>query len=112
MFLDNARVIDITDLILKNYVDLDAYSQRNHPEFLTCPFTAPRTIGKHDLWIAATASLLNLTLVTTDGDFDHLQNVFLDLRRIFPTSYAPCCNSPILNSCVPLLASYWYVSGK
>jgi tRNA(fMet)-specific endonuclease VapC len=89
VFLDNVRVIDITDLILKNYVDLDACSQRNHPEFLTYPFTTPRNMGKHDLWIAATASLLNLTLVTTDGDFDHLQNVFLDLRKILPEELRP-----------------------
>jgi predicted nucleic acid-binding protein len=39
-------------------------------------------MGKNDLWIAATASLLNLQLVTTDKDFDHLETSFLSLRRV------------------------------
>ncbi|MET3125260.1 putative nucleic acid-binding protein [Arcicella rosea] len=41
-------------------------------------------MGKNDLWIAATASLLNLTLVTTDSDFDHLNNYFLQLYKLEP----------------------------
>jgi tRNA(fMet)-specific endonuclease VapC len=41
-------------------------------------------MGKNDLWIAATASLLNLTFVTTDKDFNHLHNHFLNLRNINP----------------------------
>jgi tRNA(fMet)-specific endonuclease VapC len=39
-------------------------------------------MGKNDLWIAATASLLNLKLVTTDRDFDHLETSFLSLQKI------------------------------
>jgi tRNA(fMet)-specific endonuclease VapC len=42
-------------------------------------------MGKNDLWIAATASLLNLKLVTTDGDFDHLDSSFLSLHKVLPT---------------------------
>ncbi|WP_224751124.1 PIN domain-containing protein [Mucilaginibacter pankratovii] len=41
-------------------------------------------MGKNDLWIASTAALLGLTLVTTDNDFDHLNNVFFDVRKIKP----------------------------
>jgi len=33
-------------------------------------------MGKNDLWIAATAHILRATLVTTDKDFDHVQNFF------------------------------------
>jgi tRNA(fMet)-specific endonuclease VapC len=29
-------------------------------------------MGKNDLWIAATAKVLGGVLLTTDGDFDHL----------------------------------------
>ncbi|WP_336912189.1 hypothetical protein [Runella sp.] len=35
--------------------------------------------------IEATASLLEL--VTTDGDFDHLQDTFLQLRKITPAFF-------------------------
>ena len=87
--LDEAQIVELNDTFLSTYVDIDAYSQRNHPEFLTYPFTTPRNMGKHDLWIAATASLLNLTLVTTDGDFDHLHNSFLDLRKVLPDELRP-----------------------
>ncbi|WP_157618586.1 hypothetical protein [Spirosoma spitsbergense] len=78
-------------MILKNYIDLDAYSQRNHPGFSAYSFKTSRNMGKHDLWrsvvtVAATASLLNLTLVTTDGDFDHLHGTFLNLQKIVPAT--------------------------
>ncbi len=75
-FLSLIRVIDISDILLPSYVGIDAYSQRNHPDYTDYPFNTPRNMGKNDLWIAATASLLNLELVTTDGDFDHLHGVF------------------------------------
>ena len=29
-------------------------------------------MGKNDLWIAAVAKVLAIPLITTDGDFDHL----------------------------------------
>ena len=41
-------------------------------------------MGKNDLWIASTAALLGLTLVSTDADFDHLNGVFFDIRKINP----------------------------
>ena len=37
-------------------------------------------MGKNDIWIAATASVFKLTLVTTDKDFDHLKDKYLDLE--------------------------------
>jgi tRNA(fMet)-specific endonuclease VapC len=42
-------------------------------------------MGKNDLWIAATASLLNLKLITTDADFDHLDSSFISLQKLLPT---------------------------
>jgi predicted nucleic acid-binding protein len=44
--------------------------------------TSARKMGKNDLWIAATASLLNASLITTDADFDHLNDVFLNVIKI------------------------------
>lgn len=36
-------------------------------------------MGKNDLWIAATASVLEATLITTDKDFGHLDTKYLKL---------------------------------
>lgn len=44
------------------------------------------TMGKNDLWIAATAHVENALLVTTDADFDHLNEVFLTVQRIKPVT--------------------------
>jgi tRNA(fMet)-specific endonuclease VapC len=41
-------------------------------------------MGKNDLWIAATASVLKARLLTTDHDFDHLDGIFLDVLYIDP----------------------------
>jgi tRNA(fMet)-specific endonuclease VapC len=81
-FFSTVRIINIGDILLPTYVGIDAYSQRNHPEYEHYPFKTPRNMGKNDLWIAATASLLNLQLITTDGDFDHLDQTFLTLNKI------------------------------
>lgn len=83
-FFAAVRIIGISDLLLPAYVGIDAYSQRNHPDYQTYPFETPRNMGKNDLYISATASLLNLKLVTTDQDFDHLNDTFLTLQRIAP----------------------------
>ena len=37
-------------------------------------------MGKNDLWIAATSSVYDLVLVTTDKDFDHLDKEYLQLE--------------------------------
>lgn len=72
------------ELILR-YGDIDAYSQgkllgrRGN-------FTA-RNMGKNDIWIAATASIYNLTLITTDKDFDHLKDEYVKLEYIDIESY-------------------------
>lgn len=38
-----------------------------------------RNMGKNDLWIAATAYEIGASLVTTDKDFNHLQDIFLPI---------------------------------
>ena len=81
-FFSSVHVISVSHLLLPTYIGIDAYSQRNHPDYHKYPFATPRNMGKNDLWIAATASLLNLKLVTTDRDFDHLEISFLALQKI------------------------------
>jgi len=38
-------------------------------------------MGKNDLWIAATAYALEAVLLTTNGDFDHLHNLFFEVKK-------------------------------
>lgn len=45
-----------------------------------------RSLGKNDLWIAATAKATNTRLLTTDHDFDPLDGVQLYRDYIDPTS--------------------------
>jgi tRNA(fMet)-specific endonuclease VapC len=71
-------IIDINiDQIIHRYADIDAFSQGKHPNMPS--IGSSRTMGKNDLWIAATASVYDLTLLTSDGDFNHLNSVFLEL---------------------------------
>ena len=71
-------MVDINDeKIIQRYAEIDAYSlNRDRMRPLPAGQTA-RVMGKNDLWIAATASVLNAKLLTTDHDFDHLDSVFL-----------------------------------
>jgi predicted nucleic acid-binding protein len=75
--------IDINnDSIIERYAEIDAYSQGKHPTKKLPSGVTARNMGKNDLWIAATASVLNATLLTMDHDFDHLNGVFLNVVYI------------------------------
>jgi tRNA(fMet)-specific endonuclease VapC len=66
--------VDISDpQIIEAYAEIDAYSQ-----------SVGRVMGKNDLWIAAVAHLSQAALMTTDGDFDHLDRKYLTLIHIDP----------------------------
>ncbi len=81
-FVDTSRILDFNESVIPSYVTIDAYSQRKHKEFSKYPFKTPRNMGKNDLWIAATAHFINLELVTTDTDFDHLDNIYNSIRKV------------------------------
>ncbi|MEN0003894.1 MAG: PIN domain-containing protein [Bacteroidota bacterium] len=66
--------------IIERYAVIDAFSQAKHPLY-SSNFTS-RNMGKNDLWIAATASVLDVKLLTADQDFLHLEDVFVDLELI------------------------------
>jgi tRNA(fMet)-specific endonuclease VapC len=68
-----ARMDINSENILDTYAKIDVYSKQTG-----------YTMGKNDLWVAATASATGAVLVTTDGDFDHLDGVFLTRVRITP----------------------------
>lgn len=62
MLLDNLVVEDInTPEVLAAYAEIDQASR-----------AGGRSMGKNDVWIAATAKVTGATLLTTDKDFDHL----------------------------------------
>ncbi len=66
--------------IIDRYGEIDAYSQGR---LEGKPFgESSRNMGKNDIWIAATASVFNMTLVTSDKDFDHLDGAYLKLKYI------------------------------
>ncbi len=76
--LSDLSVLDINSPeIVDRYVEIDCYSKRKHPD-LVSDFSAIK-MGKNDLWIAATASVHQCTLLTMDLDFNHLHNKFVDI---------------------------------
>lgn len=81
-FLDATITVEINHQYINSYVEIDTYSQRRNPLFGEYNFLTPRNMGKNDLWIASLAGLLDLQLVTTDSDFDHLNGVFFEVRKI------------------------------
>jgi len=72
--------IESQDIILR-YAEIDAYSQGKLDGTALPSGLSSRNMGKNDLWIAATASVLEAKLLTTDADFDHLKDVFLDVEK-------------------------------
>ena len=69
-----------SEQIVSAYVELDAYSQGKHST-KSSGFT-PRNMSKNDLWIAATAMVTDSTLLTSDKDFDHLNEVFISVKKL------------------------------
>ncbi len=84
VFLNRLTFVEINKSLINTYIEIDAYSQCRNPSYVNYPFITPRNMGKNDLWIASTAALLGLKLVTTDADFNHLNEVFLDVQYLNP----------------------------
>ncbi|MFN0036707.1 MAG: type II toxin-antitoxin system VapC family toxin [Saprospiraceae bacterium] len=81
-FLRQFVVVDLlSEEVLNAYAEVETYSQCRLLGIKSQPLS-PRNMGKNDLWIAATAHVLDARLLTTDADFDHLQGVYLDLERV------------------------------
>ena len=82
--LAKVPTVDINkQAILNAYALIDAWT---HGKSVTAPHDAslPKpavSMGKNDLWIAATAHASKATLLSTDKDFDHLDDVWL--KRIY-----------------------------
>ena len=68
--------------IIEAYADIDAYSQGKHSSFILPKNMSARNMGKNDLWIAATTTVTESKLITTDNDFDHLDGEYFDVIKI------------------------------
>lgn len=81
--LSEIHRVDIShEKVLERYAEIDAYSQGKHSARKLPNGMTSRNMGKNDIWIAATASILNANLITTDKDFEHLDKEFLEVIYI------------------------------
>lgn len=80
-FVKQFLIADINvSSVIGKYAEIDAFSQGR---LLSKPASfSARNMGKNDLWIAATAAVLNATLITLDKDFLHLDKTFLNLEIV------------------------------
>lgn len=68
--------------LLDIYAEIDAFS-KGKPTTIPIPQGwSSRTMGKNDLWIAATTHLAQATLITTDADFDHLNGLYFPVIKL------------------------------
>jgi len=81
---EKAIVIEITENLVETYAQIDSFSQCKNPHHRSQSFSTPRNMGKNDIWIAATTALLGLKLITTDADFNHLHDVFIEVECLKP----------------------------
>jgi len=81
IFLQKFLIADINSRdIIERYGEIDAFSQGKLKDK---PLRdSSRNMGKNDLWIAATTSITNSKLITSDKDFRHLNGKYLDLILI------------------------------
>jgi tRNA(fMet)-specific endonuclease VapC len=82
--LSELIAFEVNENLVQLYCEIDAFSQSKTPSFDHYAFPTPRNMEKNDLWIAATAALLGLKLITTDADFNHLNGVFFEVQCLKP----------------------------
>lgn len=69
-----------TEDVINRYAEIDAFSQGRLVGKKSG--LSARNMGKNDIWIAATASVLDAILLTTDNDFDHLHNEYFTVAQV------------------------------
>lgn len=68
--------------VIDAYAQIDAYSQGKLTNNPLPKALSARNMGKNDLWIAATAHVINANLVYTDNDFQHLNGNYINLINL------------------------------
>ncbi len=78
--INQIHLLGIYEEIIHAYAEIDAFSQ---DKLLgrRLGMTA-RSMGKNDVWLAATAHVGQFKFVTTDNDFNHLDSTYIDLLKL------------------------------
>jgi tRNA(fMet)-specific endonuclease VapC len=75
--------IDINkEELFRMYAEIDSYSLGKNKSRPLPYGVVTMKMGKNDVWIAATASVLHATLLTIDHHFDGLDGVFMTVKYI------------------------------
>jgi len=78
--IDNLVVVEVRYRDLINaYIEIDTFSNRTNEKRKYSGSSIK--MGKNDLWIAATALVTRSKLITSDNDFDHLNDEFFKVLR-------------------------------
>jgi predicted nucleic acid-binding protein len=84
--LETITYIDISNadqILIDAYTHIDAFSKRKAKDKNGILLNgSAKNMGKNDLWIAATAYALDIPLMTTDSDFDHLDEIIMEIIKI------------------------------
>lgn len=80
--LDSLTILFVNDdpFLIQMYSEIDVYSQGHHPSLRMTG--SARKMSKNDLWIAATTTFAQSTLLSTDDDFTHLNGLFFSFDKI------------------------------
>ena len=81
-FISKIIVLDVNSgdtTLINTYAEIDTFSKGRLPGRPS--ERSAITMGKNDLWIAATAKTANATLLTIDSDFDHLDDKYITVRK-------------------------------
>ncbi|HFA49895.1 MAG TPA: PIN domain-containing protein [Bacteroidetes bacterium] len=80
VLISSKRVVDY-------YMQISAYSHDRHKSLRLPKKFSVRNMGKNDLWIAATAAAGEMSLITSDKDFFHLDGRFIEVIYIDQEKY-------------------------
>jgi len=80
--IQQITLLDIYEETITAYARIDAFSQGKLAGNPLPYGITSRNMGKNDVWLAATAHLFDLTLVTMDNDFQHLDGQFLNILLV------------------------------
>lgn len=79
-FFEGSLLVHTSDEIVEAYAEIRAF---NNFKLSKKPKTKGAvTMSMNDLWIAATAHVLDLDLLTADKHFDHLDGEYLNVHKI------------------------------
>jgi len=68
--------------LINAFAEIDSFNEGKHQTKKLPKNMSSRKIEDNDVWIAATAYVLNATLISTDKHFEHLDKVFFDFIYI------------------------------